>query len=98
MDVPETSELSNKAGLAKVESQSDVQKRRSSAKEEEGVGEATLQLSSPSEEREFVDVYCPLPVDLRTALAKLAPAEEASGAPLAAWLSGDAPTSSFQNL
>merc|ERR1712224_532460 len=44
-----------------------------------------------SNELRHMDVYCPLPMDLRAALEELAPAvDRASSAHLAAWLSGDA--------
>eukprot|EP00747_Dinoflagellata_sp_TGD_P000325 gnl/TRDRNA2_/TRDRNA2_100423_c0_seq1.p1 gnl/TRDRNA2_/TRDRNA2_100423_c0~~gnl/TRDRNA2_/TRDRNA2_100423_c0_seq1.p1 ORF type:complete len:148 (+),score=15.23 gnl/TRDRNA2_/TRDRNA2_100423_c0_seq1:2-445(+) len=38
---------------------------------------------------EHVQFYCPLPADLRAALARLAPIDEASGTNQAAWLGGD---------
>ena len=46
-------------------------------------------LGSASCLQELVKVYCPLPEDLRGALAELDPMDETSGAQRDAWLSGD---------
>ena len=54
--------------------------------EEEMCCNALMQVPKSSSTRELVDVYCPLPEDLCTALAELAPTEKDSGAHLAAWL------------
>lgn len=43
----------------------------------------------PSGAHELMDVYCPLPEDLRTALSELSPVDKISGVHLEAWLSGD---------
>eukprot|EP00747_Dinoflagellata_sp_TGD_P113740 gnl/TRDRNA2_/TRDRNA2_171782_c6_seq1.p1 gnl/TRDRNA2_/TRDRNA2_171782_c6~~gnl/TRDRNA2_/TRDRNA2_171782_c6_seq1.p1 ORF type:complete len:142 (+),score=14.91 gnl/TRDRNA2_/TRDRNA2_171782_c6_seq1:1-426(+) len=42
-----------------------------------------------SSQRQLVDVYCPLPPDLCSVLAKLTPAQQAEGSPLSTWLSRD---------
>merc|ERR1712094_165481 len=47
--------------------------------EDEMRGNFTMQARSFTNERKPVDVYCPLPEDLCSALAELVPADEASG-------------------
>ena len=80
LDVPVGNELRKRARLATVESQ---------------VGSSILQggsqqNDSSSDHHQPVDVYCPLPEDLRASLAELSPVDKESGVHRAAWLSRDA--------
>merc|ERR1712066_603447 len=53
-------------------------------------GDAVAQARDSNTKIELVDVYSPLPEDLRAVLAELTPVDATSGAHIAAWLSGDA--------
>eukprot|EP00747_Dinoflagellata_sp_TGD_P124631 gnl/TRDRNA2_/TRDRNA2_174031_c3_seq5.p1 gnl/TRDRNA2_/TRDRNA2_174031_c3~~gnl/TRDRNA2_/TRDRNA2_174031_c3_seq5.p1 ORF type:complete len:188 (-),score=33.06 gnl/TRDRNA2_/TRDRNA2_174031_c3_seq5:106-669(-) len=56
---------------------------------EESCGCADMQPGTYRLQNTTVHLHCPLPHDLRTALAKLTPADAASAAQLATWLGSD---------